>query len=54
MYECYKDFLDIFIVDKKDGFSGANIIKSDTMMVDERRSEALARVIVNTLKSKFA
>jgi len=54
VYDCYKDFLDLFIVDRKDGFSGATVIKADTMMVDERRSGALARFIVDILKSHVA
>ncbi|MDY6960062.1 MAG: 2-phospho-L-lactate transferase, partial [Halobacteriota archaeon] len=54
VYECYKEFLDILIVDDLDDIyaDGSKIIKTDTMMTDVTKSEALARFIIGLINGR--
>ena len=54
VYECYKEFLDLLIVDVRDDIyaNGKGMIKTDTMMTDVTKSEALASFITRLLDDR--
>ena len=52
VYECYREFIDTLIVDLRDDIyaDGKEMIKTDTMMTDAGKSEALATFIIGLLE----
>ncbi|MDY6966673.1 MAG: 2-phospho-L-lactate transferase [Halobacteriota archaeon] len=52
VYECYKEFLNLLVVDVQDDIeaNGSDIIKTDTMMTDVGKSKDLASFIIELVE----
>ena len=52
MLECYRDFLDVFVIDRDDAdidikTGGVEILFADTMMTSVDKSVALSRIVLD-------